>query len=283
MTPPGEESMRPPPEYHRPSTLDEALHLLSRKDRHSVVISGRSRPVPNRREGGEVIVDVSALPLSYVEGGSSRLRLGGMTTLQEIVDSPSVRCFASGTLPDAARSTAGSVLRNQLTLAETLLSGELSPDLAVLLLVLGAEVLIHRLGGSISLPLADLYDDVRAVMEGSILAEVSVPAPEPMARVCRCRLARTTADRALLTVAAASTCSEGTFRSVQVAAAGIGLPPRRMSEAESSLEGRSADAGSVSEALDALAQFDIPENDVAGSGYRNQTLKVLIRRAVLGD
>jgi carbon-monoxide dehydrogenase medium subunit len=271
-------------EYHRPRTVDEALRLLCREGLRSKAISGSPALMDDWPADAEAIVDLADLPLAYIETDPSGLRLGGMTKLQEIVDSRAARCFASGTLANAARITTGSVLRNQLSLADTLLCEELNPDLAALLLALRTEVQLQRLGGPTTLPLADLYEDIDAGIERAILAEVFIPAPEPDTRVRRCRLSRTRADKALLTVAAATACVDGVIRNLQLAAAGIGLRPRRLLRMESLLAGLRAENSAISQALSDLpAQICLPENHIASGEYRSQALQVLVARAILGD
>jgi CO/xanthine dehydrogenase FAD-binding subunit len=271
-------------EYCRPQTLEEALRLLAREGLRSAVLSGGTRLLAASRDDVESVIDLGGLPLAYIQSDKSGLRLGGLIKLQEMIDAPAVAEFAGGALTDAARLTSTRLLRNQGTLAGTLLAQESSPELAALLLVLEAEVLMQRLEGSTTLPLADLYEDLDARIEGAILTEVFVPAPQPEARLQQRRVARTPSDRAILTVAALTLTIGGTINEARLAAAGIGLRPRRLREIESKLKGRRAEADDISVVLNrAIARVERPQDHIASADYRRSTLQVLIQRAILGN
>jgi CO/xanthine dehydrogenase FAD-binding subunit len=271
-------------EYCRPQTIEEALRLLTREGVRSAVLSGGTRLAAESRDDVESVIDLGGLPLAYIQSDNSGLRLGGLTRLQEMIDSPAVARFANGALTDAARLTSTRLLRNQGTLAGTLLAREVNSELAAPLLVLEAEVLIQRLEGSTTLPLADLYEDLDASIEGAIITEAFVPAPQPEARLHRCRVARTPSDRAILTVAALTSAIEGVIKEARLAAAGIGLHPRRLREIESKLKGRRARADDISAVLSrAAARIELPQDHIASADYRRSTLQVLIQRAILGD
>ena len=201
-----------------------------------------------------------------------------------MIDSPAVAGFADGALTDAARLTITRPLRNQATLAGTLLARDANSELVAPLLVLEAEVLIQRIEGSTTLRLADLYEDLDASIAGAILTEAFVPAPQPEARLHRCRVARTPSDRAILTVAALTFAIEGTIKEVRLAVAGSGLRPRRLGEIESKLKGKRAGASDISAVLGrAIARMELPQDHTASADYRRSMLQILIQRAILGN
>ncbi len=275
--------MSQPREYCRPRSVEEALLLLSRKGRHRLLLSRGSRLTDASSADADSLIDLGGLPLSYIRLDDSGLRLGGLMTLQEIIDSPSAATFADQTLAEAARTTSTSLLRNQDTLAGTLLDPEANPELAVLLLVLGSEALLHTLDGSATLSLADLYRKPEACIDCAILTEVFVPAPPPGAQIHRSATALTPSDQAILTVAALTLIAEGVFREARLAAGGIRYRPRRLSDLESELAAKRAEIESVSSILNrVIPRFDFPQDRVAGSEYRRHLLKVLALRALLG-
>ncbi len=275
--------MRDVREYCCPETLEEALRLLSREGVRSAVVAGGTGLAAESPSGLESLIDLGRLPLAYIRDDRGALRLGALTRLQDLIDSPVLAGFASGVLADAVRATATPSLRHLATLSGTLLRGRRS-ELAPLLIVLQAEVELQRAESSTAIPLADLYEDLGGDIQGAILTEVFVPAPPPHARICRRHIARTPSDRPLLAVAALTLVGDGTVRQASIAAAGIGLPPRRLREVESGLSGRRFDAEDVEEAVSrAISHLDLPQDHCAGADYRRAALQVLIRRAVLGD
>lgn len=248
------------------------------------MLSGGTRLAAESRDDVESVIDLGSLPLACIQSDNSGLRIGALTKLQEMIDSPTVAGFANGALTDAARLTSTHILRNQGTLAGTLLAREVNSELAVPLLVLETEVLIQRLEGSTTLRLADLYEDLDAGIAGAILTEAFVPAPHPEARLHRCRVARTPSDRAILTVAALTSAIEGTIKEARLAVAGIGLHPRRLREIESKLKGRRVGADDISAVLGrAIARMELPQDHIASADYRRSMLQILIQRAILGN
>jgi carbon-monoxide dehydrogenase medium subunit len=271
-------------EYCHPQTVEEALRLLSREGVRSALLSGGIRLAAKSPDDVESVIDLEGLPLTYIQADSSGLRLGGLTKLQGMIESPVAAAFAGGALTDAARHTAPRLLRNQGTLAGTLLTHDAGSELAALLLVMEAEVLIQRLEGTTRLSLADLYEDLDAGTKGAILTEVFVPAPQPGAQIHSRRVARTPSDRPILTVAALTCTIDGTIKVVRLAVAGIGLRPSRLGETESRLKGKTAQPDTISAIVSrAIARIELPRNHIASDDYRRSALQVLIQRALLGN
>jgi CO/xanthine dehydrogenase FAD-binding subunit len=269
-------------EYHRPETLGEALYLLDRKDARVLPLAGGTQLTAEASSEVEAVVDLECLKLSYIESDDEGLRIGAMTPLSELVDSPVVRVFADGVLAEAARLTAGSLLRNQGRLAGALLVRTANADLPTVLLTLDAEVLIQRSEGSTQMPLAALYESLD--IRGSVLTEVRVPAPPAGARIRSFRVARSPADQAILTVAALTREVEGVLAECRVAAAGVGPGPKRLLKLESALAALepATDIFRATVAREA-GRLELPGDLLASAEYRRAVLPVLVRRAVTGN
>ncbi|HTP09512.1 MAG TPA: molybdopterin dehydrogenase, partial [Anaerolineae bacterium] len=54
-------------EYHKPTTLDEALRLLRRTSVRTVPLAGGTSLVPSAARDVQAVVDLSALDLSYIK------------------------------------------------------------------------------------------------------------------------------------------------------------------------------------------------------------------------
>src|SRR5512139_2322927 len=93
-------------EYHRPTTLDEALKLLRRTSLKTVPLAGGTSLVPEAARDVQAVVDLSALDLSYIKTSevSENLRgleIGATTKLQAIADHEVTRAYANGLLGTA--------------------------------------------------------------------------------------------------------------------------------------------------------------------------------------
>lgn len=271
-------------EYHKPDTLEDALHLLARDDVRTVPLAGGTQLVATPRADVDAVVDLGALSLDGIELSDDGLRLGGLVRLSALGTSEEVRGFAGGVIAEAAQIAATSLLRNQGTLAGTLLTRLPRSEVPPVLLALDAEVTLQRADGAEVLPLVMLYDDLRRHTQRAVIIEVRVPALPAGARIHRHRVARTPADQPTLTVTALTRVAEGRFTEVRIAAAGIGRRPRRLSAVEDVLFDTPAKPEAVTEAVVPLVdEFALPDDPLASADYRRAVLPVLIRRAMLGQ
>ncbi|HEM61361.1 MAG TPA: xanthine dehydrogenase family protein subunit M, partial [Chloroflexi bacterium] len=126
-------------EYLRPSTIDEALSLLSQYRGRAKVIAGGTDILPKlkRREikAPEYIIDLKGIPdLDYVRydevGG---LSLGPLATIHAVEASPMVQ-DKFGVLYQAAESMASTQVRNRGTIAGNICNAVPSADAAPALL-----------------------------------------------------------------------------------------------------------------------------------------------------
>ncbi len=114
----------PPFVLLRPRALDEALGHLSQHGPDVMIIAGGTDVVPNLRAGlfaPRALVDIKGLVDLKGIGfdGESGLRIGALTTLTEIAESPIVRQHYP-VLAEAAATVASPVLRNMGTLGGNL-------------------------------------------------------------------------------------------------------------------------------------------------------------------
>src|SRR5512136_1398876 len=93
-------------EYHKPTTLDEALKLLRRTKLKSVPLAGGTSLIPEAARDVQAVVDLNALSLSFIKtsevfaehpaaersGRNLRgLEIGATTKLQTVIDDDRVR------------------------------------------------------------------------------------------------------------------------------------------------------------------------------------------------
>ena len=108
----------------RPKTVEEAVRVLSEWGPEAMVIAGGTDVVPNlqmRLFSPKLLLDVksiSALRGITIAGGGA-LRIGALTTLTEIIESPLVR-MNYAVLVSAASTVAGPLQRNMGTLGGNL-------------------------------------------------------------------------------------------------------------------------------------------------------------------
>jgi probable selenate reductase FAD-binding subunit len=266
-------------EIHRPDDLSVALELLRRPHVRTVPLAGGTELIGRRDRTVEAVVDLRDLGLDTIEAEGDVVRMGAMTTLQEMATSPLLRGLADGLLARTAHSSAASLIRNMATLGGTLIAAADTADLPPALLALDARVTI-RTPDEQHLSLADFYAAGGGV-EGGLLTEVVIPVPPRGTGVAFHKVGRTPADQAIVSVAVLVTVEGGLCRKVRLAVGGIGPKPARVAEAEKLLEGQELTEARLEEAVQVVKTCLEPQSDfLASAEYRREMAGVLTRRAL---
>ncbi len=262
-------------EIHKPTTIKDALKLLEQPG--TVPLAGGTALVAERRREVHAVVDLSGLRLGYIREHGGKVAIGATTTLAELADSPILRALAEGVAAQAAHKSAASVLRNQATLAGTLIT---EPDgvLAIALLALDAQVTVVG-KETTTVPLADFLARREQLLPRALVIESAVPMTNPRASLQT--VARTPSDKPIVSVCAAARIENGMARDVRIALGGVGPVAVRAKGVEKALEGKALSGQLVETAARQAAEGLSPIGDFRGSvEYRNEMAAVLTRRAV---
>ncbi len=244
-------------EYHRPADLPAAQELLSQPGAAPLTFGPRVPDQPYAR--AETAVDLSRLGLDYIRDTKPVIRIGALTPLQALVESPVVQAHAHGLLSEAARLAAPLSLRQLATIGGALQAMGGPPEVRLALLVLDA---------------ARVLDDP--------LAEVILPhLPSGGLGVGLERVARTLRDEAMVATAAKLHYHAGVCHNVRLAIAGAHPQPVRLMSVEAALEGRALTVERLHE-IEALVAADAqPIPDFRASAeYRKAMAGVLAKRAL---
>ena len=270
-------------EIHKPSTLADALKLLQQPD--TVALAGGTELIAGQRRNMRAVVDLSALGLAYIREASGAIAIGATTTLAELAESPILRAAANGVIAQAAHRSAASVLRNQETVAGTLI---VEPDsiLAVALLALDAQTTVVR-KDTRTVALADFLSMREHLLMMALLTEIIVPMNNPRASLQT--VPRTSSDKPIVSVCAAARIERNSARNVRVTLGGVAETAVRAVDAEKALEGKSLSDSAIENAAQLAAIGLSPRGDPSttlrtsfrGSvEYRKEMAVVLTRRAV---
>ena len=262
-------------EIHQPTTLADALKYLQQPG--AVAFAGGTELIAGRRLDVSAVVDLSQLGLSYIRESSGAIALGATTTLAELAESPILRAVADGVIARAAHGSAASVLRNQETIAGTLI---VEPDglLAAVLLALDAQATVIR-KDTRTVALADFLSMREHLLMMALITEITVPLTNPRASLQT--VARTPADKPIVSVCAAARNEKGVLRDLRIALAGVGETAIRASAAEKMLEGQDLSAADLQQTAATAAHDLSPQGDFRGSvEYRKEMARVLTHRAL---
>lgn len=234
--------------YVRPRNLEDALRLLA--EPCSVVLGGGTRL--NARPTAEpvVVIDLQALGLNVVEAArDDRLRVGAMTTLQQLVDDERLPVV----LREAARRSEPSTLRAAATVGGCVASAEPASEFLAALLAHDAAVEILGRDGIRTLALATLFSDL-GQLEGRIITAIAI---ETSGASRAERVGRTRADLPIV----AAVARRGNDGQRRLALAGVGPRPLLVS---------------------GLGDLDPPDDFRGSAGYRRTLAAHLAARVLNG-
>jgi len=262
-------------EYHRPKEVIEAIRLLARPDTLTVPLAGGSQLVASGRRDVQAVVDLRDLGLASMRREGEALRIGATTTLQALIDSPESAPAWNAELARVAGLTAARNLREQGTIAGTLVAAENNSPLAVMLLALDASLTIEP--GRKTVSLEEFLQKRASLLPASLITEVTIPLPHPGEAAAFEKVGRTPADLPIVCAAVRARLENAAVRDVRIGLGGVAATPVRAPRIEKMLEGRSPDRVAFD-----LAEDDVdPPSDFMGSAdYRREMAAVLVRRAV---
>ena len=262
-------------EIHKPTTIADALKLLQQPG--TVALAGGTALNTDKRRDVNTVVDLSGLGLSYIKEANGAIAIGATTTLAAIAESPILRALANGVVAQAAHRSTSSILRNQATIAGTLIT---EPDavLAVALLALDAQVtIIHNDARNVSL--ADFLSMREHLLMQALVTEISVPMENP--RTSLQTVARTPSDKPIVSVVASARIDKGITRDVRIALGGVAESAVRASASEQVLDGQLLNEAMIEKAVSVASQALAPRGDYRGSAdYRKEMAIILARRAL---
>jgi CO/xanthine dehydrogenase FAD-binding subunit len=270
-------------EYHKPTTLDEALKLLRRTRIKTVPVAGGTRLVPEAARDVRAVVDLSALGLSYIQTSEvsptapssgvlrknfGSLAIGATTKLQAIADHEAARAYADGVLVEAILDSASRNTREAASLAGSIVAAPGNSPLFTALLALDAYLIVRGARGTREDEIALPY---WTPQPRSLILRVTLPALQASTRAAYEKVARTPADLPIVCVAARATVADQQLRDIRLALGGVAEKPIVITQP----------AGSI----DHLAQLAVsaitPSDDYfATADYRREMIGVLVKRAL---
>jgi carbon-monoxide dehydrogenase medium subunit len=272
-------------DYHLPSSLDEALQLLSTLDDAKVLAGGQSLiPLLKLRFATPAnLVDLNRVPgLDGIAEEGGFLRIGPLVRHNQMAASELV----SGrypTLASAAPQIADPIVRNLGTVAGSLAHADPAGDWGSVMLAVGASVELRSVRGERELPVGEFLLDLltTAIEPDELLTEVRVPAPSGRVGGTYLKLERKVGDFATVGAAVNVQMDDGKISRAGIALTAVGTKNIRASDAESALAGAEASEATFAEAARLAAGAASPVTDVRGTAeYKRHMVEVYVRRGL---
>ena len=283
--------MKPPRfSYHDPTTVEEALGLLTRHgDAAKILAGGQSlMPMLNFRlvRPGHVI-DINRLGdlATVVPGPDGGLQIGALVRQRALERSALIRerCpLMALALPFVGHAQ----IRARGTLGGSLAHGDPAAELPAVMVALGARLTLRSARGRRTIAAEDFFLSplATALTPDELLTEIVLPPWPARTGSSLQEVAIRRGDFALGGVAATLTLdAQGRVGDARIVCFGVGPRPVRATAAERSLVGGAPSATALAEAGRLASASVEPSDDIHASGaYRKRLIGVLTGRALTG-
>jgi len=282
--------MKPAPfEYYAPTTVEEALSLLTEHGYDAKVLAGGQSLVPMmnfRLVQPSILVDLNNIPdLAYIkpdDGGG--LHLGAMTRHHQVEISPLVE-ERSPLIHSAMPKIAYPQIRSRGTFGGSISHADPSAELPSLCVALDGKFRLRNQKGERWVPASEFFIGLfTTVLEpDELLVEAALPPMPARSGWSLMEVARRPHDFALIGVAAFVTLDEkGLCEQARLVFISAGESPMVAHKAAETLKGQAPSPEVMQEAAEVASSEEIdPSSDIhATADFRRHLAKVLTRRAL---
>lgn len=273
-------------DYHRPSSVDEAIQLLSANPEAKIIAGGHSLlpAMKLRLAAPGALVDlgrIGELKGISVNGGAT---IGAMTTYDEAMGNGALAESFSA-LHQAVSSVGDVQVRNRGTIGGSAAHADPAADAPAALVAHGAEFVARGPNGERTIPAGEFFIDLftTALEPEEVLVSIRLPAPAANTSSAYAKFVHPASGYPVCGVAAVVTRDgSGNVSSASVVATGSTLTPTRLAGVEESISGTSGDAEAVSAAAERATEgiSEWAGDHYASSEYRAHLTKVFAKRAL---
>ena len=275
------ECMLEPLSYQAPSSLTEALALLSSEPR-AVPYAGGVTLIPRLRSGassGAVLVDVKRIPgLRGIRREGGALWIGPLTTHRDLARRGGTR--GSERMLFQLASQIGSIqVRNRGTVGGNLATADAAYDLAPSVLATGGRLIVTSQSSERTIELdglIPLYGET-TLRKGELITAIQLTSSGSHAAFVKFR--RSALESTIVSVAVVLDIDRGLCVSARIALGNYSTAPVRAKDAEAELLGTALEPSDVGKATAALDALDPVGDRRASASYRHRLASVLFEQA----
>jgi carbon-monoxide dehydrogenase medium subunit len=274
-------------DYARPTTLTEAVSLLTSCEGEVKLLAGGQSLVPLlafRLAAPTLLVDLNSLSeLRYIRIEDDGVRLGAMVRWRQIEDDARL-ARAHPLLVTALKHVAHYQIRNRGTIGGSLAHADPAAELPGIVVTCEAEIMAIGAAGQRRISAADFFLGplTTALKPEEIIVELHLPPWPAQRRWGFEEFSRRRGDFALAAAALYyDVLPDGKACNSHVGVMGVGDRPQRLAQVEAMLNGRLIDGDTIAEAEHAAAAAVNPADDIhASAAYRRALVGTLVGRAL---
>jgi CO/xanthine dehydrogenase FAD-binding subunit len=275
--------------YYAPTTVDEALMLLSEHGWDAKVIAGGQSLIPMmnfRLAQPAVLVDLNRVSeMAYIQPGRKGGLLVGAMTRQHDVERSELVAERAPMIAEAMPKIAYPAIRARGTFGGSIAHADPSAELVAASVALSGRFLLRRVGVERWVAADEFFVGLfTTVLEpDELLLEVEIPPMPRRSGWSFLEVARRHHDFALVGASAVVVLDrKGACDQVRLVFFSVGDGPVQAHQAAAVLQGQAPTPEAIGEAAEIAAAKDVdPTSDInASSEYRRHLTKVLGRRAL---
>jgi carbon-monoxide dehydrogenase medium subunit len=276
-------------EYMAPTTLQEALSLLStHKDEAKVLAGGHSLlPLMKLRLAAPAyLIDLGRIPdLAYIRESGGRIQIGPMTT-HFMVESSAMLQQRLMALPEAAGMIGDVQVRNRGTIGGSLAHADPAGDLPAVMQMAETQFKLIGSGGERTVPTEQFFVDLLTTALGpdEILTEIQMDVPPARTGTAYLKVFQKASGFAIVGVAARVTLgADGrTCQTARIGITGVAAKAFRARGVEQALQGQAVDEAAITAAAEHASDGVEALSDLHAAGdYRLALTRVYTKRALL--
>jgi len=275
--------------YEAPSSIEEAIQLLSEGDGEAKVIAGGQSLVPMlklRFAAPSMLVDINNIPGLDHHGfdADGTLRIGALCR-HEHLEKSEVIGSRQPTIAAAAPLVADPIVRTRGTFVGSVCHGDPQGDWAACMMALDGRIVAQGPNGRREISIRDFVRGPfqNVLVYNELAVEAIIPAPSGVAAGGYMKLERRVGDFATAAVAVALDMSGSIVRRAGIALTGVGGTTVDATEASASLVGGTLTVDAIARAGELAASSANPRSDHRGSAsYKRHIIATFTSRLLAG-
>lgn len=274
-------------EYHVPSSVSDAVGLLSQFGGNAKVLAGGHSLLPMmklRFAGPEHLVDLNRIDsMRGIREEDGVIKIGAMTVERELIDSPLLKAKVP-LLPEVARQISDPQVRNRGTIGGDLAHGDPANDHPAIAIALDATFLIEGPKGRRTVKAEKFFHGfyMTDLAEDELLVQIQVaPFPSGTGWAYE-KLKRKTGDWATAAAAVVMRQEAGKVSSIRIALTNVAPTALRAEAAEQALLGKALSESTIQDAMEKAKAICEPAEDLRGDvQYKTAMTGEMLRRALM--
>jgi len=255
----------------------EELAAILKNEAKAAFHAGGTSILRTRPESVTALIDLGGLGWNAIRKDGGSVVIGAMATFNDVIKSKASKAASFRMLQAALSRAASNSVRNRITIGGSLADYAPWSDLIAPLIALGAEVVYLEDGKAEKRASVADFIGNKLAKEKNCIREVAVPEKDVAFAVKR--LARTTFEYGMFSLAVCGKFSKGAFESAAIVVSGTKDRWARLDAAEKVLAGKPLTDALAREAADTVKVKFAPDVNF-GAEYKANMVGVYLRDAL---